>query len=148
MCIRDSSIRRPSRLRFRDLSKCLHETWLFKQQTALRILHRNSVPLRVLVPRDREGERVLRMRRLVQRMIWPGLAEHAHLRARCSTMDYLRFQAVNEEPSAVTLVLLLVQTPTSLISNSVLVETFRCSTPGFSNPVSYTHLTLPTKRIV
>ena len=49
-------------------------------------------------------------------------------------MNYLRLQAVNEEPSAVTLVLLLVQTPTSLIGNGVLVETFRCSTPGFSNP--------------
>ena len=112
----------PTWLWLGQFTKSFYVPRLFEQQTALRIFNRDSKSLGLLVSCSFLSEIILSSGSIVQ---FPG-PDQAHLGARRPIVDHLGSETVHQQPGAVALVLFLVQMPTALISNSVLVESIRC----------------------
>ena len=100
---------------------------LLEQYAALRVFNGNSQLLRSLVDSYFPSELVLRNGSVIEL----PFTKDAHLGAWSPTVDNLRPQTIHEEPGAVALVLLCFQTPTSFVSDGILVEAFGCYTTCF-----------------
>ena len=133
------SVEHPARFRLEHRPKGLFKRLLLKQKTAFRILDRNSKFLAVLILRHFSSEVIQLNGYFVQ---FPG-TQQTHFCAGRSAVDNFGTQAINYQPSAILLVFIPVEKPTSLVGNTFDIEAFRCCAARFTN--SYGQFTASLK---